>query len=189
MSIGTVFLLNTAALYLFPLAGHLLHLSQAQFGLWAGVAIHDISSVVGAGLSYGPDALQTATAVKLSRTLWIVPLTLALAFGLARRKAHTVGVEGCQPPKRIKLVVPWFIGLFLLASLTRSYLPAVAGWSPWISEIAHRGMILVLFLIVASLSLRALRVVGWRTGVTGLALWLFISTTSLLAICGLHLAR
>ncbi len=103
VSIGTIFLLNAVALYVFPLAGHLLHLSQAQFGLWAGVAIHDISSVVGAGMSYGPDALQTATAVKLSRTLWIVPLTLAIAFGLGRRARAGAGAEGSHGgPKNSK---------------------------------------------------------------------------------------
>jgi uncharacterized integral membrane protein (TIGR00698 family) len=180
VSIGTIFLLNAVALYIFPLAGHLLHLSQAQFGLWAGVAIHDISSVVGAGMSYGPDALATATAVKLSRTLWIVPLTLAFAFGLARRKP--ADAEVARRNNRFKITVPWFIGFFLLASLLRSYVPAIATRSPQLSEIARRGMILVLFLIGTSLSLRALRVVGWRTVVTGLVLWLFISVASLLAI-------
>jgi uncharacterized integral membrane protein (TIGR00698 family) len=182
VSIGTIFMLNAIALYVLPFAGHLLHLSQAQFGLWAGVAIHDISSVVGAGLSYGPDALQTATAVKLSRTLWITPLTLALAFGLGRRKPAGVGAEGCRQAKKFKVAVPWFVGFFLLASLARSYDPAISAWAPQISEIARRGMILVLFLIGTSLSLRALRAVGWRTVVVGLTLWIFISTTSLLAI-------
>jgi uncharacterized integral membrane protein (TIGR00698 family) len=190
VSIGTVFLLNAVALYVFPLTGHLLHLSQAQFGLWAGVAIHDISSVVGAGLSYGPVALQTATAVKLSRTLWIVPLTLALAFKLGRGKPAAANISGRISPrgKKIKITVPWFIGFFLLASLLRSYVPAVSEWSPELSEIARRGMILVLFLIGTSLSLRALRVVGWRTVATGLTLWLFISIVSLVAICCLKLA-
>jgi uncharacterized integral membrane protein (TIGR00698 family) len=188
VSIGTVFLLNAVALYVFPLAGHLLHLSQAQFGLWAGVAIHDISSVVGAGLSYGPEALQTATAVKLSRTLWIVPLTLAIAFGFARRNAAGPGGAGSQPAAKVKIAVPWFIGLFLLASLLRSYVPTVAAGSPELLGIARRGMILVLFLIGTSLSFRAVRVVGWRTVATGLVLWLFISVTSLLAIRGLNLA-
>jgi len=180
VSIGTIFLLNAVALYIFPLTGHLLHLSQAQFGLWAGVAIHDISSVVGAGMSYGPDALTTATAVKLSRTLWIVPLTLALAFGVARRKP--AGAEVSRRNQHFKIAVPWFIGFFLLASLLRSYVPAISTWSPQLSEIARRGMILVLFLIGTSLSLRALRSVGWRTVVTGLTLWLFVSLASLLAI-------
>ena len=188
VSIGTIFLLNAVALYVFPLAGHLLHLSQAQFGLWAGVAIHDISSVVGAGMSYGPDALQTATAVKLSRTLWIVPLTLAIALGLGRRKLAEADGESSRRPGKFKITVPWFIGFFLLASLLRSYFPVVSAWSPELSGFARRGMILVLFLIGTSLSLRALRVVGWRTVATGLVLWLFISVTSLLAICGLHLA-
>ena len=189
VSIGTIFLLNAVALYLFPVAGHLLHLSQAQFGLWAGVAIHDISSVVGAGLSYGPEALATATAVKLSRTLWIVPLTLAIAFHLGRRKAVAAHGAGAVPPpaRKFKIAVPWFIGFFLLASLLRSCVPAISTWSPVLSEFARRGMILVLFLIGTSLSLRALRVVGWRTVVVGLMLWLFISLASLLAIRGLHL--
>ncbi len=187
VSIGTIFLLNAVALYVFPLTGHVLHLSQAQFGLWAGVAIHDISSVVGAGMSYGPDALTTATAVKLSRTLWIVPLTLALAFGLARRKPAGTGAEASGRNNQFKMTVPWFIGFFLLASLLRSYVPVISAWSPQISEIARRGMILVLFLIGTSLSLRALRVVGWRTVVTGLTLWLFVSIASLLAILFLKL--
>ncbi len=185
VSIGTIFLLNAVALYVFPLTGHLLHLSQAQFGLWAGVAIHDISSVVGAGMSYGPDALTTATAVKLSRTLWIVPLTLALAFGVARRKPASAEVS--RRNKHFKIAVPWFIGFFLLASLLRSYVPVISTWSPQLSEIARRGMILVLFLIGTSLSLRALRAVGWRTVVTGLTLWLFVSIASLLAILLLKL--
>jgi len=190
VSIGTVFLLNAVALYVFPLTGHLLHLSQPQFGLWAGVAIQDISSVVGAGLSYGPVALQTATAVKLSRTLWIVPLTLAFAVSLGRKKsvgAHILD-EGSRWAKNAKITIPWFIGYFLLASLMRSYVPIISMWSPQISEIAHRGMILVLFLVGSSLSLRALRVVGWRTVVVGLILWIFISTISLLAILLLKLA-
>jgi uncharacterized integral membrane protein (TIGR00698 family) len=182
VSIGTIFLLNAVALYVFPLAGHLLHLSQAQFGLWAGVAIHDISSVVGAGMSYGPDALATATAVKLSRTLWIVPLTLALAFGLARRTQAGVGAEDSRRNPRFKTMVPWFIGFFLLASLLRSYMPVIPAWSPRLSEVARRGMILVLFLIGTSLSLRALRAVGWPTVLAGLFLWLFVSLASLSAI-------
>ena len=185
VSIGTLFLLNAVALYVFPLTGHLLHLSQAQFGLWAGVAIHDISSVVGAGMSYGPDALTTATAVKLSRTLWIVPLTVALAFGFARRKP--ADAEFPRRNKHFKIAVPWFIGFFLLASLLRSYVPVISTWSPQLSEIARRGMILVLFLIGTSLSVRALRVVGWRTVATGLALWLFVSIGSLAAILLLKL--
>lgn len=175
VSIGTIFLLNAAALYVFPLVGHLLHLSQAQFGLWAGVAIHDISSVVGAGLSYGDEALRTAVAVKLSRTLWIVPLTLALALRSVRPPSAT----------RSKLTIPWFIGCFLLASLLSSYVPAISTFAPSATALAHRGMILVLFLIGTALSASALRATGWRPLAHGLILWLFISTGSLLAVLAL----
>jgi len=187
VSIGTIFLLNAVALYVFPPIGHLLHLSQGQFGLWAGVAIHDISSVVGAGLSYGTGALNTATAVKLSRSLWIVPLTLAIAFGIGQ-KARAAGRDNGNEKSKVKIAVPWFIGLFLLASLMRSYIPVIKTWSPDISEIAHRGMVAVLFLIGTSLSIRALRAVGWRTVTMGLALWIFVSVSSLAAILFFKLA-
>lgn len=182
MSIGTVFLLNAVALYLFPVVGHLLHLSQAQFGVWAGVAIHDISSVVGAGLSYGPEALATATAVKLSRTLWIVPVTLAIAFRFRRAKADAGGPAAMAATHRVKITIPWFAGLFLLASLCRSYFPGIAAWSGVASAIARHGMILALFLIGASLSVRALRALGWRAVTAGLVLWIFVSSASLLAV-------
>lgn len=188
VSIGSIFLLNAVALYVFPAIGHLLHLTQGQFGLWAGVAIHDISSVVGASLSYGTVALNTATAVKLSRTLWIVPLTLGLAFACGKEQRVAVEAEARGPNRKTKIAVPWFIGLFLLASLTRSYFPVVANCSPEISEFARRGMILVLFLIGTSLSLRAVKAVGWRTATVGLLLWIFISSSSLIAIKFLKLS-
>jgi uncharacterized integral membrane protein (TIGR00698 family) len=180
VSIGTIFLLNAVALYLFPLVGHWTHLSQAQFGLWAGIGIHDISSVVGAGMSYGPGALATATAVKLARTLWIVPVTLGMARGFRRTAA-----PGCRSAK---ITIPWFIAFFLLASLLRSCIPAVEIWSAPISDVARRGMVLVLFLIGTSLSLKTLQAVGWRIVVAGLALWGFIGLGSLLLIRLLGLA-
>ena len=185
VSIGTIFLLNAVALYAYPLAGHLLHLSQSQFGLWAGVAIHDISSVVGAGMSYGYESLQTAVAVKLSRTLWIVPLTLAIAFRLSR--SNRTKARGSQEASRFRISVPWFIAFFLLASLLSSYNATISGWAPQLSEIARRGMILVLFFVGTSLSVRSLKAVGWRTVATGLSLWLFVSIGSLAAITILHL--
>jgi uncharacterized integral membrane protein (TIGR00698 family) len=188
VSVGTIFLLNAVALYVFPPVGYWLHLSQAQFGLWTGVAIHDISSVVGAGLSYGPEALNTATAVKLSRTLWIVPLTLALALHFGKIRRPAAATERTRHGRKPKITIPWFIGFFLLASLTRSYIPAVSVWSPDLSALARRGTILVLFLIGTSLSLQALRTVGWRTVSAGLLLWTFISVTSLVAIVWLKLA-
>ncbi|MGC3989971.1 MAG: putative sulfate exporter family transporter [Chthoniobacteraceae bacterium] len=174
VSIGTVFLLNAVALYVFPLVGHGLHLSQEQFGLWSGAAIHDISAVVGASLSYGAPALDTAVAVKLSRTLWIIPLTLVLAASAARHRQ--------DDPTERKVTIPWFIGLFLLASVTRSYFPPIQSWSLEIVDYARRGMALALFLVGISLSFRTLRAVGWKTVIIGLLLWGVVSTGSLLAI-------
>jgi uncharacterized integral membrane protein (TIGR00698 family) len=171
VAIGTVFLLNAAALYLFPILGHLLHLGQAQFGTWAGVSIHDISSVVGASSVYGLEALQRATAVKLSRALWIVPLSLGAAIVFRRRG------EG-----RARVAVPWFIGLFLLASVVRSFSPRVASASPTIALIARAGMTLTLFLIGAGLSRKALAAVGWRPLAQGIILWVAIGALSLLVV-------
>ena len=182
VAMGTVFLLNAAALYLFPLIGHTLHLSQTQFGLWSGIAIHDISSVIGAAMTYGTGSLQTATAVKLSRTLWIIPVTLALAMTFGKRTASRERATQINERKRTKVAVPWFIGFFLAASLARSFLPALVNWGPVISGVSHAGMTLVLFLIGASLSPRAVRAMGWRAALLGGALWLFISVTSLGAI-------
>lgn len=188
VAMGTVFLLNAVALYLFPFLGHAMHLSQHQFGVWAGIAIHDISSVVGAALPYGGEALETATAVKLSRTLWIVPLTLGLVLALGRRERMKAsqttasGAAGEPKPRKLKVEVPWFIGFFLLASLARSYLPGVAEWAPHLSPVAKGGLTLVLCLIGASLSPRTLRAVGWKAVAQGMALWAFISLASLLLI-------
>lgn len=188
VSMGTIFLLNAVALYIFPPVGHLLHLGQTQFGLWAGVAIHDISSVIGAGLSYGPNALNTATAVKLSRTLWIIPITVAIAFRCSRNQRAAVKEKGISQTQKAKVVIPWFIGFFLLASMCRSYIPAVSIWGPQVSGMAQHGMILVLFLIGASLSFRAMRSVGWRTVTVGFVLWVFISVSSVCAILFLKMA-
>jgi uncharacterized integral membrane protein (TIGR00698 family) len=189
VAMGTVFLLNAAALYLFPPLGHALHLSQTQFGTWAGVAIHDISSVVGASARYGLAALQTATAVKLSRTLWIVPVALAMAYAAGARRRPTVansqfgfGPGQASPPERRQVQVPWFIGLFLLASVARSFVPGVAAAAPMMSRVAIAGLTLTLFLIGAGLSAATLKAVGWKAMVQGLVLWVFISTASLVVI-------
>ena len=178
VALGTVFLLNAAALYVFPLLGHVLHLSQTQFGTWAGIAIHDISSVVGASARYGLPALQTATAVKLSRALWIVPVSLGAAFAAGRSRCC------CRPSAKTpgRLQIPWFIGLFLLASVARSVVPGIAALSPLISHIATAGLTVTLFLIGTGLSRQTLSAVGWKPLVQGMALWLVISTGSLLVI-------
>ena len=174
-ALGTVFLLNAVALYVFPLAGHYLGLSQTQFGTWAGVAIHDISSVVGAAAAYGHHALQVATAVKLSRALWIVPVALLMSSLHRRRTA--------KPDAHAKrFAIPWFIALFMLASLTRTLIPAVASAAPAITAAAERGLTLTLFLIGAGLSRDTLRAVGLRPLVLGVLLWVVISVGSLAVI-------
>ena len=173
VAMGTVFILNAAALYLFPVVGHALGLSQVQFGTWAGVAIHDISSVVGAASHYGLGALQTATAVKLSRALWIVPVASGAAWAFRPR-----GAAG-PARKEGKARVPWFVGFFLLASVLRSYLPGVSAAAPALARTATVGLTLTLFLIGAGLSAATLRQVGWRPLLQGVLLWGFISVVSL----------
>lgn len=189
VAMGTVFLLNAVALYAFPSLGHALHLSGAQFGTWAGVAIHDVSSVVGAASTYGAGALQVAAAVKLSRTLWIIPVALgAAALTQAPRPRSVTGSAvgfdptGVAGPSRPKLQVPWFIGLFLLAAALRGYLPAVAHVAPLLSRAGAAGLTVALFLIGAGISRRTLRSVGWKPLAQGLLLWLFISLASLLVV-------
>jgi len=175
LAMGTVFILNAAALYAFPVVGHMLGLTQVQFGTWAGIAIHDISSVVGASAHYGLDALQTATAVKLSRALWIIPVSLGAAAIFRARKTHRLATQH-------KIQVPWFIGFFLLASLARSFAPGMADLAPALGHAATTGLTLTLFLIGAGLSAKTLRAVGWRPFLQGVLLWLFISAVSLAVI-------
>ena len=169
VAMATVFLLNAVALYVFPPLGHLLSMSQESFGAWAGIAIHDISSVVGAASVYGQGALQTATAVKLSRALWIAPMTLVIA-----RLYRKQGSKGAA--------FPWFIVLFLVASGVRTLVPALEPVVPAISAVSKAGLALTLFLIGSGLSVSMLRVVGWRTLVEGVLLWLFISICTLLIL-------
>jgi uncharacterized integral membrane protein (TIGR00698 family) len=177
VAMGAVFMLNAVALYLFPVLGHLLGLSQDQFGTWAGIAIHDISSVVGAAAEYGNGALHTATVVKLSRALWIVPVALTAA--LLFRREHTADVVHTGK-RRINL--PWFIGLFLLAAVASSFVPGIAQWVTLLSHLAKIGLTITLFFIGASLSRSALKAVGYKPLLQGVLLWLFISVASLVTI-------
>ena len=186
VAMGTVFILNAVALYLFPVFGHALGMSQAQFGTWAGVAIHDISSVVGAASHYGLSALQTATAVKLSRALWIIPVAFGAAYTFRPGKSIPATGTGTGtgtgtfiPAEKPKVKVPWFVGFFLLASVLRSYVPGVAAAAPALSHAATVGLTLTLFLVGAGLSTRTLRQVGWRPLLQGVLLWVFISAASL----------
>ena len=180
VAMGTVFILNAVALYLFPVLGHAMHMSQAQFGTWAGVAIHDISSVVGAASHYGLSALQTATAVKLSRALWIIPVAFGAAYAFRPGKG-AVAADTCNlvPAEKPRVKVPWFVGFFLLASVLRSYVSGVAEAAPALSHTATVGLTLTLFLIGAGLSAKTLRQVGWRPLLQGVLLWVFISVASL----------
>lgn len=176
VSLGTIFILNSIALFVFPLVGHWLELSQNQFGVWAAVAIHDTSSVVGATQNYGAEAQQIATTVKLARALWIAPLALMFSF-LYRSDKET----------KTKVAIPWFIFLFLLAAVFRTYAPA---WFPvdlfvWIVATAKLGLTVTLFLIGASLSAETLRKVGVKPLVQGVVLWLVISLVSLWAVLNL----
>ncbi|MEM1180497.1 MAG: putative sulfate exporter family transporter [Acidobacteriota bacterium] len=170
VALGTVFVLNAVALYLFPVLGEWLGMAPDAFGLWSGIAIHDLSSVVGAASQYGDDALQVATAVKLSRTLWIVPLVLALSVW--QKRAGDGGHEA-------RFKIPYFVGLFLLASLSRDWVPGVEAVAPALGQLAGGLLTAALFVIGTSINPQALREVGWKPMVQGLTLWVFISVAAL----------
>jgi uncharacterized integral membrane protein (TIGR00698 family) len=171
VSLGTVFVLNSVALLLFPLIGHLMNFSQTQFGLWSALAIHDTSSVVGAGAKYGPTALAVGTTVKLARALWIVPLAIATAM-LKKSKA--------------KVPWPWFILYFCFAAVAASYLPRYIPQSaPLFAALNRMGraaLTVVLFLIGTGITRETLKEVGVRPMVQGIALWIVVASLSLWAI-------
>ncbi|MDA8019709.1 MAG: putative sulfate exporter family transporter [Thermoanaerobaculia bacterium] len=173
VALGTVFVLNAVALYLFPALGGWLGLEPEAFGLWSGIAIHDLSSVVGAASQYAEPALQVATTVKLSRTLWIVPLVLALSL-----RTHRAGRGEGRP----RLKVPYFVLLFLLASLSRDWVPGVAEFSPVLGQLATALLTAALFVIGTEIRVESLRQVGWRPMAQGLAVWVFISIAALVAV-------
>ncbi len=167
MSLGTVFILNSIALILFPAIGLALHLTQTQFGLWAALAIHDTSSVVGAAARYGTQALQIGTTVKLARALWIVPVAMVTVYAT---KSKT------------KIQWPWFILLFCLAAVANTYVTFGAPVYPALSRLGRLGLTVVLFLIGTGLSKETLRRVGIRPFLQGVCLWAIVGITSLLAI-------
>lgn len=176
VALGAVFILNSVALFLFPVIGHLLGLSQAQFGLWSAIAIHDTSSVVGAAGKYGPEALQIATTVKLARALWIIPVSLGAAFVFRRN-----GNDGAG--QRTKVKIPWFIGLFVAAILLNTWVPVPAA-SKVILGASHAGLKLTLFLIGCGLSRQVLRNTGVRPLVQGVIVWVLIAGATLWAVVG-----
>lgn len=168
VSLATVFILNAIALFVFPPIGVQFGLTQTQFGVWSAIAIHDTSSVVGAAAKYGAEALQVATTVKLTRALWIVPLTIATAFAFRR--------------KSTRVAIPWFILFFLLASIVRTYTPVPVDIWNVLVQLARIGLTVTLFLIGAGLSRSALASVGARPLVLGVILWITISAVSLWAV-------
>jgi uncharacterized membrane protein YadS len=160
-----------------------------QFGTWAGIAIHDVSSVVGAATSYSvTEALPVATTVKLARALWIVPVALLVGMVYHRRPTAVGNSDfGFEPDCRKtnskpRLQLPWFIGLFLLASIARSYLPAISHVAGPIQTAATIGFTLTLFLIGAGLSRKTLKAVGIRPLLQGVILWLFLASVSAVAV-------
>jgi len=164
IALGTVFVLNSVALLIFPAIGSALKLTQSQFGLWAALAIHDTSSVVGAAAKYGAVALAIATTVKLARALWIVPLSIATAI-----------VRGAKA----KIQWPWFIGLFCLAAVGNTYLPGGTHAYTLAVKIAKVGLTATLFLIGSGISMATIKQVGHRPLLQGIILWLLVSVGSL----------
>lgn len=166
VALATIFVLNAVALFVFPVLGQWLGMSQQEFGMWAAIAIHDTSSVVGAGATYGEEALQVATTIKLTRALWIIPLALATSFIFKR--------EG----RRIS--IPWFILWLVVAIMLNTYLFApVPMIGQTISSLARKGLIITMFFIGASLSVDVLKSVGLKPLLQGILLWIVISVGSL----------
>jgi uncharacterized integral membrane protein (TIGR00698 family) len=164
VALGTVFVLNSVALLIFPTIGTSLKMTQPQFGLWAALAIHDTSSVVGAAAKYGTVALAIATTVKLARALWIVPLSVGTAI-----------VRGAKA----KIQWPWFIGLFCLAAVCNTYLPSGAYVYSLAVKLAKVGLTATLFLIGSGISLTTIKKVGHRPLLQGVILWLLVLVGSL----------
>ena len=169
VALGTIFILNAIALFIFPIIGHWLGMTQEQFGLWAAIAIHDTSSVVGAGAAYGEEALKIATTVKLTRALWIIPLAIATSF-IFKTKGQ-------------KISIPWFILWFVVAMIINTYLLSLSETGimigNFINSLARKSLTLTLFFIGASLSVDTLKAVGIKPLIQGVLLWIVISLSTL----------
>jgi uncharacterized integral membrane protein (TIGR00698 family) len=172
IALGVIFILNSVALFVFPFIGHQLDMSQKDFGLWCAIAIHDTSSVVGAANKYGAEALEIATTVKLARALWIIPISILTAVIFKNKNS--------------KIKIPYFIGLFILAMLFNTYVPAMTIIAPSVVGVAKIGLTITLFLIGATLNSNALKSVGVRPLLQGIFLWVFIAGLGLASILYLH---
>lgn len=176
VSLGVIFILNAIALFIFPPLGHLFNMSDAQFGTWAAIAIHDTSSVVGAGAAYSPEACELATLIKCTRALWIIPLAF-FTIWYFRKDQHGEG--------KAKVSIPWFILLFVVAMAINTYTPAsIAEYTApvykVIVDLSKQALVAVLFAIGASLSLKVIREVGVKPMVQAIILWVAIGVSSLL---------
>lgn len=169
VALGTIFVLNAIALFIFPAIGHALGMSQHDFGTWAAIAIHDTSSVVGAGAAYGEEALEVATTIKLTRALWIIPLSLVTSL-IFKSKGQ-------------KISIPWFIFFFILAMVFNSFVLSVSEAGAMIgaaiNNLARKSLTITLFFIGASLSRDVLKTVGIKPMLLGVLLWLAISLSTL----------
>ncbi len=174
MSLAVVFVLNAVGLVLFPVLGHALGLSQTVFGRWAALAIHDTSSVVGAGMAYGAKALQIATTTKLARALWIVPITLVLAVARASGSGNDSALARLR---RVRW--PYFIVAFVAVAAAFTWIPALAPLSHPIVVVGQRALVLALYLIGLSLSRAALAKIGIRPLLLGVGLWVLVGSASL----------
>ena len=169
VSLGTIFILNSVALLLFPLIGTRLHLSQTQFGLWSALAIHDTSSVVGAAAKFGALALAVGTTVKLARALWIVPLSLGTA-AVKKSKA--------------RIHWPWFMLFFCMAAVANTYFHPLRPAYPWLRQLGVLGLTVTLYLIGTGLSMKTIRRVGPRPLLQGILLWGVVAVGSRALIRG-----
>jgi uncharacterized integral membrane protein (TIGR00698 family) len=167
ISLGVVFILNALALFIFPPIGHTLSLDQHQFGLWSALAIHDTSSVVGAAMQYGKEALELATTVKLARALWIIPVSLLLAFFMKSKS---------------KIKMPWFIFGFILVAALVTWIPEISSIGHSVSDFAKKLLVLTLFFIGMNLNVKSIKQVGLKPLLLGVFLWIIVGSSTLLAI-------
>lgn len=165
VSLGVIFILNAVALFIFPPIGRYFDMSQAQFGTWAAIAIHDTSSVVGAGDAFGREACEIATLIKCTRALWIIPLAFVTMFIFRDRKGS-------------KVTIPWFIFLFVLAMIANTYCGIPAAVSDTVVFVAKKALVVTLFFIGAGLSVGMVRKVGVRPLLLAVLLWIIIGVSS-----------
>lgn len=189
MATAVIFTLNAVGVFSLPSIGHGLNMSDHAFGTWAGVAIHDMASVSAVAKGYhaqgalSSTALDQANVVKLTRVLWIIPITLAAAWWATRRDRQQATSGGSTlAPAQAKMQWPWFILLFLLASVVRTLVPAIASFSDEIKLVTSCGFQLALFLIGAAVSKAALKAMGWRALTQAIVLWIALASATALVL-------